>query len=122
MAAIIIGPPRNAFAITLTADGKITSMKPLFNNVVFDVNLFMDTKAKQIYFVYQIEQTASEILDNTQHRKLKSYKYYLVLMKMNGTGGLLTLGDKQNSLRFLVGFTREKRANIAGYVHEENEW
>lgn len=117
MAAMINTPPKKAFAIVVAADGKITSVQPLFNNKVFDINLFMDTKAKQVNFVYQIEQWAASVVDKTQHSKLKSYTYLIALTKMNATGGLLTLGA-QNTVRYLVGFTREKRANIAGYVNE----
>lgn len=121
MAAMINTPPKKAFAITVTADGKITSVQPLFNGEVFDVNLFMDTKARQINFVYQIQQWAATFVDKTQHSKVKSYAYLIVLSKMNATGALLTFGA-QNSARFLVGFTREKHANIAGYANEEKEW
>ena len=113
MAAMINTPPKKAFAITVTADGKITSVQPLFNGEVFDVNLFMDTKARQINFVYQIQQWAATFVDKTQHSKVKSYAYLIVLSKMNATGALLT---------FVVGFTREKHANIAGYANEEKEW
>ena len=120
MAAMMIEPPKTAFAVFLKPDGTVSSNQRLFSGEVFNCNVFMDPKAREVYFVYQIAQWATTVTHG-RHSKLKSYPYFIVATKTNATGGLLTLNEP-SVVRYLVGFTREKNANIAGYMNQNNAW
>ena len=78
----------------------------------------MDTKFRQVYIVFQIPQHAVTLTDKSD--KLLHRPYLIIVSKANSTGTLLRLGDK--SVRYLVGYTSEKNANIAGYFDEKNGW
>ena len=119
MITMLVEPPKTLFAVFIKADGKVSSLKPLFKGEVLEGSLFMDTKHRHVYIVYQIPQYAARLTDPSD--KLKQYPYIILLTKANATGGLLSLGDP-TSTRYLVGYTRERNAHLNGYFDEKNGW
>ena len=119
MTAMMVEPPKTLFVIFIKPDGKASSLKPMFKGNVLEGSMFMDTKHRHVYIVYQVPQWAATLTDKND--KLKHDPYLILLTKANGTGTLLPLGDP-NSIRYLVGYTREPKAHLSGYFDETNGW
>ena len=120
MTASLVQSPKTTFAIFLKSDGTISVTKRLFRGEVLDANLFMDTRARQVYFIYQIAVGATTITQG-EYNLVKKYPYIIVATKATAFGKLLTLNDP-TIVRYLVGYTKEQPANIAGYFNQNNGW
>jgi hypothetical protein len=119
MTVMLVEPPKTLFVVFLKPDGKASSLSRPFKGQVLEGSLFMDTKFRQIYIVYQVPQWAATATG--QSLRIQQYPYIIVFTKANATGTLLTLGNP-NSVRYLVGYTRERNAHINGYFDEANGW
>ena len=119
MITMLVEPPKTLFAVFIKADGKPSSLKPLFKGEVLEGSLFMNTKRRQVYIVYQIPQYAARVTEPSD--KLKQYPYVILLTTANATGGLLSLEDPTTT-RYLVGYTRERNAHLDGYFDKKNGW
>ena len=119
MTVMLEEPPKTLFVVFIKPDGKVSSMSKLFKGKVLEGSLFMDTKQQHVYIVYQVPQWAVTVTD--QSNNLQHHPYIILLTKANATGTLLSLGDP-NSVRYLVGYTKEQNANIDGYFDEKNGW
>ena len=119
MTIMLVEPPKTLVVVFIKSDGKGSSLSRLFKGEVLEGSLFMDTKHRHVYIVYQIPQWAATVTDKSD--KLKQYPYIILMTKANATGSLLPLGDP-NSVRYLVGYSRERNGNIDGYFDEKNGW
>ena len=120
MTAMVDEPPKTLFVIFIKPDGKVLSLTPLFKGEVLQGKLFMDTKYQHVYIVYQVPQWAVTLTSKSDD-KLQHYPYIILLSKANATGALLKLGSL-SSVRYMVGYTRERNAHIDGYFDRNNGW
>ena len=119
MILMLVEPPNTLFAAFVKPDGKVSSLTKLFKGQVLEGSLFMDTTHRQVYIVYQVPQWAATVTG--QSNMLQHYPYIILVTKANATGTLLPLTDP-NSVRYLVGYTRERNGNIGGYFDKKNGW